>query len=302
MLHNSAAVTALVRPLTLTGSELRALAIDCLAIAERGAGVALRGFGLRPSVREKQPNDLLTEHDLASQAVIVALLEERYPGVRIVAEERAADGSAGARTTKGCDLAFSVDPIDGTTNFAHGHPFWCVSIGVSADGRPIAGAVVAPSLALSWHGHVGSPRDAATDRPAADAAAFRNGAPCRVSVTQELSQALLATGFPPQRNQPPHDNFDSFIAVKRRARGVRRCGSAALDLCFVADGTYDGYWERRLHVWDIAGGCALVLAAGGRVSDLAGAEPDLERGHVIASNGAIHDQLAAAIASPVVAG
>ncbi len=270
--------------------ELSRLAADCLEVAERGAAVARRGFRAHAAIREKSAHDLVTPFDEATQAELLAILAERHPGVPVVAEE---GGDPNGALPRG--LAFCVDPIDGTTNFAHGHPVWAVSVGALFDGEPIAGGLVAPCLATTWHGYHG----------ADGGLAMRNGERCSVSETTDLDRALLATGFPPDRSQGPYDNFASFVAVKRRARAVRRCGSAAIDIAFVADGTYDGYWERRLHIWDSTAAAALVLAAGGRITALDGGPARLERGHIVVTNGAIHDQLVAAVASdpgPIVKG
>jgi myo-inositol-1(or 4)-monophosphatase len=163
-------------------------------------------------------------------------------------------------------------------NFVHGHPMFCVSIGaVDADG-PLAGAVVAPVVGLEWWG-------------SRDGGAFRNGEPCRVSETRTLAHSLLATGFPPDRSKHPESNLPTFAEVMQHVQGVRRCGSAAMDACFVADGSYDGYWERYLHAWDIAAGAAIALAAGARLTALDGGPPDITRGHIVLTNGAIHDEL-----------
>ncbi|NUP12761.1 MAG: inositol monophosphatase [Polyangiaceae bacterium] len=263
--------------MSLSAIELARLAADCLDIAQRGAALALTGFGHRPTISVKSRNDLVTDYDVASQRLCIELLEARHPGVPIIAEEAARSKLDAAKAP----LVFCIDPIDGTTNFAQGHPFWCVSIGVLAKGKPVGGAVVAPSLSMSWHGFVHASR----------AELVKNGEPRRVSETASLAQAVLATGFPPVRDRAPENNFDSFIAVKKAARAVRRCGSAAIDLCFVADGTYDGYWERRLHLWDCAAGGAFVLAGGGRITSLDGGEPHYEAGHIVATNGHFHDEL-----------
>jgi len=138
--------------------------------------------------------------------------------------------------------------------------------------------VVAPSLGLAWHGWVGG-------------RALRNGEGCHVSGTDDLRNAMLATGFPYDRRTSQDNNFSQFLALKRVALGVRRCGSAAIDLCLVADGTYDGYWEMKLRPWDIAAGAALVLAASGQVTAYDGAPLDLLRGEIVASNGRIHERL-----------
>lgn len=264
--------------------ERARVAADCLEIAERGAAIARGGFRSRPDVQLKSAHDVLTAFDLASQVCILELLAERYPGVPVIAEEseHADESQAPPR-----GLSFAVDPIDGTTNFAHGHPVWCVSVGALFDGAPVAGAIVAPCLGARWHGFVDG---------GGGGVALYNGTACRVSSTATLSSALVGTGFPPERDLGPANNFDSFIAVKRLVRGVRRCGAAAIDIAFVADGTYDGYWERRLRIWDAAAGAALVLAAGGRITDLTLGPPRYEAGHLCVSNGLVHDALARAIA------
>jgi myo-inositol-1(or 4)-monophosphatase len=159
----------------------------------------------------------------------------------------------------------------------HGFPFWSVSIGLCEAGAPLIGAVVAPALGWEWWG--------------SREASFRNGSPCRVTETPALEQALLATGFPRGALPPPADNFSSFMALERVAHGIRRCGSAAIDLCLVADGSFDAYWERELNPWDLCAGAALVLGAGGRISDLAGGPARIESGAIAASNGLLHRAL-----------
>lgn len=248
----------------------RELAEVALVVAKEAAEILIEGFRSRPNAVRKAPVDLVTEWDLRSEAHIVQRLKHLTPELPIVAEE------AGGRITS--DLSWYCDPLDGTTNFVHGHPFFAVSIGAMQGGVPIAGAVVAPVLGWYWSGSRGE-------------IAIRNGEPCQVSQTSTLGDALLATGFPADREQSPYNNFDAYLRAKRRVRGVRRCGSASIDLCFVADGTYDGYWERALHAWDIVAGSAIVLAAGGQLTALDGENPRLELGHLIASNGTLQEQL-----------
>lgn len=240
-----------------------------LEVAIEAASLLTSGYRKRPTPTEKAKRDLVTEFDLGSEAIIRARLAAATPDLGLVAEE------GGGELKPVC---WFCDPLDGTTNFVHGHPFWCVSIGLLADGQPVAGAVVAPALGVTWVGYQGGP-------------ALREGQPCRVSETDDLEHALVATGFPPDRQTAPGNNLDTFVRVKKVVRGVRRCGSAALDLCFVADGTYDAYWERRLNAWDVAAGAAIVLAAGGKLSALDGAPVNLHTGHLIASNGRVHGGL-----------
>jgi len=264
-------------------AERAGLAAIARLVAEEAGALAARGHRSRPVVDRKGRHDLVTEFDRASEALILARLGALTPAIPIVGEEGTAE-----RTRGRAGLVWYVDPIDGTTNFVHGHPFWCVAVGLCEDDQPIAGAVVAPSIQLSWVGWI--------DPAGAASVALRNGQPCGVSGTSTLDEAMLATGFPAQRERAPDNNFDSFMAVKQRAQAVRRCGSAALDLCLVADGTYDGYWERSLHAWDTVAASAVVLAAGGRVTALDGGAMDHHAGNIVASNGRIHAKLLDAIA------
>jgi myo-inositol-1(or 4)-monophosphatase len=248
------------------------LAQIALQVGTEAAQILLGGFRKHPAVTEKGRADLVTEYDLASERLIRQRLAERTPELAIVAEEQ------GGTAATGDALTWHCDPLDGTTNFVHGHFFFCVSIGVARAGRAIAGAVVAPALGTHWIGWEGG-------------GAFRNGEPCRVSNTEHLEHSLVATGFPTDRSNPATNNFATYARVKPVVRGVRRCGSAALDLSLVADGTYDAYWERRLSSWDAMAGAAIVLAAGGTISALDGSAPDLSVGHILASNGRIHAPL-----------
>lgn len=253
------------------------LAKLAMLVAEEAGALVIGGYRSRPHADKKGFRDLVTKFDQASEAMIISRLASLAPGIRVVGEEGSGDESARD------GLVFYVDPLDGTTNFVHGHPFWCISIGLLEDDQPIAGAVVAPALDLKWIGWAGDEGQ--------EGLAMRNGRRCLVSSTDDLGEALIATGFPPDRGHAPANNFDTFMAVKRNAQAVRRCGAAAIDCCFVADGTYDAYWERRLHAWDVAAGAAIILGAKGRITALDGGPPDWHRGHVVASNGLVHRDL-----------
>jgi myo-inositol-1(or 4)-monophosphatase len=269
---------------TISAADRGDLAAIALLVAEEAATLVAAGYRSRPRADEKGRHDLVTDFDRASEDLLASRLASLAPGVAVVGEE------ASGETTSRPGLVFYVDPLDGTTNFVHGHPYWCVAVGLMEDDRPVAGAVVAPSLGLRWVGWV-DPSGAGAG------AALRNGKPCATSAESDLGDALLATGFPAARDHAPDDNFDTFVAVKRAARGVRRCGSAAIDLCMVADGTYDAYWERRLHAWDVVAGSAVILAAGGTVTALDGGPPDYHVGRVVASNGHLHRALLDVIAA-----
>lgn len=259
-----------------TASELVQIARGAAAEAAR---LLLEGYRSRPVASEKARSDLVTEFDLRSEARIREILTVDTPEIAVVGEE-----GGGAAS----DLTWYCDPLDGTMNFVHGHPFFCVSIGAMDASGPLAGAVSAPALGLEWWG-------------GRDAGAFRNGEPCRVSETALLGASLLGTGFPLDRSRAPENNLTTFAHVIQSVQGIRRCGSAAIDCCFVADGTYDAYWERRLNPWDLAAGSAIALGAGARLTALDGSPADLTVGNVVLSNGAIHDALVQLIGSVPIA-
>ncbi len=238
--------------------------------------------GARPSeVRGKSsPRDLVTEWDLRTEEAIRRVLLERERGIPILGEEGglgAADGQAGG-------LRWLVDPIDGTVNFAHGLPIFAVSVGFEEAGCGVAGAVVAP--ALGW-------RFAA----ARGEGATLNGAAIGVSAIPTLGRAMLVTGFPYDRALSADNNFAAWEHMQRRAGAVRRLGAASLDLCFVAAGWLDGYWEIKLKPWDIAAGAVICAEAGGRVTAIDGGPFASDAGTVVASNGLIHDELVAELAA-----
>lgn len=256
----------------LSLADRQELLVVALEAAREAGRLVERGWRKRPIAETKSvATDLVTAFDRESEELLRERLHQRT-AFRVVGEERGPDSARAG------SAAWYVDPIDGTTNFVHGHPFYCVSVGLIVDDvLPILGAVVAPSLFTDWTGVVG-------------VGAFRNGVPCRVSEVSRFTDALLATGFPYDREQP-ENNFDAFVQIKRRCQAVRRCGSAALDLCLVSDGTYDGYWERKLRPWDLAAGAAIVTAAGGQLSGFDGRALDVLTGDLVATNGAIHQSL-----------
>lgn len=264
----------------MTDEDLRSVA---LMVASEGALMARARFRTGARRAAKSGFEIVTEVDLEVEGHVRKRLEELVTGVVVVGEEGGGDVAHASADTL---LAF-VDPIDGTTNYAHGHPFYATSVGFARGGRPVAGAVVAPSLHQSWSAAAGGP-------------ALRGEVPCVVTETNELAEALLATGFPYDRRTSADDNLVAFGALKKRAQGIRRCGSAAIDLCLVADGTYDGYWERKLMPWDVAAGAIIAERAGALVTDDRGGSFVLPaapaRLHVLAANPALHAALLAALA------
>ena len=277
-----------------TREGLEAVLAVTRSAAREAAQLASLGFRRAPAVELKGEVDLVTRFDRESEDLLRQRLAEALP-FAIVGEER-----GGAPN----DAAFYVDPIDGTTNFVHGHPFWCVSVGLVVAGQPALGVVISPPLGIEWFGWVAASGERLALRRSVESVIAQDEhaprriveEPCRVSTVAAFESALLATGFPYDRRTSADNNFDAFVAIKKRCQAVRRCGSAALDLCLVSDGTYDGYWERKLKPWDIAAGIAILRAAGGRVSDFDGGDRYIETGHVIATNGAIHEVLATELA------
>jgi myo-inositol-1(or 4)-monophosphatase len=252
-------------------------ALDIARRAAREAGkIVLPGWRKHPTATHKGIVDLVTNYDFESERYLRRTLSAETP-FAFVGEEEGGQRAPGAHGP-----TWFVDPLDGTTNFVHGHPFFCVSIGLVVGTRPVVGVVFAPALATEWAGGEGL-------------GATRNGEACAVSQVSDFGGAFLSTGFPYDRRTSPDDNLDAFAMLKKKVLGIRRCGSAALDLSMVADGTYDGYWERKLRVWDLAAGAAIVRAAGGRLSSFTGGDDDVTSGELVASNGPVHEAFLAAL-------
>ena len=245
----------------------------CLAAARAAAAVLAEAHGRpQPTQLKAGPLDLVTEFDRRAEGVIVDTLRAADPDALVVAEEGGGQGSATAARV------YWVDPLDGTTNFSHGVPLFSVSIGLYVDGVARAAVVAAP--ALGWEFAAARGRGATW-----------NGAPLHVSTTPRLDLALLVTGFPYDRRESADNNFRRFEAFAKASHGVRRLGSAAIDLCCVAHGWFDGYWEHKLKPWDIAAGMLIAAEAGARVTAFDGGPTAPERGEVVATNGLIHDSV-----------
>jgi myo-inositol-1(or 4)-monophosphatase len=240
--------------------------------AAREAGAMLRvEFGRPKKISYKGEVDIVTESDRRSEAVIVGRLRQRFPEHAIIAEEGSNSAAAGSR------YCWHVDPLDGTTNFAHGYPCFAVSIGLTEDGEPIAGAVFNPIAEELFTAARGE-------------GAYLNGKPIHVSSVEKLAHSLVATGFPTHQRKRSA-NMEYYWEFTLRSHGVRRDGSAALDLCSVACGRFDAFWEFRLNSWDTAAGMLLVREAGGTVTDLAGRSYRPGGFDMLASNGRIHDEM-----------
>jgi myo-inositol-1(or 4)-monophosphatase len=245
-------------------SDTNELMEICAAAARRGGEVLRDAFGRRRTIEFKGGIDLVTDADRASEAALLQFLGARCPGAAVLAEESGASGPTGGR------LRFIVDPLDGTTNYAHGLPHFSVNVAVEDDAGLAAGATYDPlrgELFLAGRG-----RGATLD-----------GRPIAASGETDLGRALLCTGFPYDVHQSPELPLRMFAAVMTRARAVRRMGSAALDLAYVACGRFDGFWEVKLKPWDLAPGILLVTEAGGAVADLDGGRRMLETGEICAA-------------------
>jgi myo-inositol-1(or 4)-monophosphatase len=240
--------------------------------AVRAAGAILRErFGRPHDVRFKGTVDLVTEADRAAEALIAELIRERYPGHHLLGEE----GARGAEAPS--PFRWVVDPLDGTTNFAHNLPHFAVSIGLERQGKPVVGAVYDPlrdELFLGVHG----------------GGATLNGAPLRVSATDDLLRSLLVTGFSYDfaRREHQADLWRQFLL---RVQAIRQTGSAALNLCYVAAGRLDGYWERGIAPWDVSAGAVVLREAGGTLTDFAGGPFRSDDRVVLASNGHLHEAM-----------
>jgi len=245
------------------------------AAALAGGAVALEALHRPHEIAEKgRRADIVTEVDHASERAIVACLRASYPDAAIVTEEAGLlAGTSGER--------WIVDPIDGTTNYAHGYPIFCISIAYERDGELEAAAIYAPTMNELFLARCGG-------------GATLNDVPIAVSTVDSVGAALVCTGFHPADFER---NAGCFRVASNRAQAVRRDGSAALDLAYVACGRFDAFWEFDLHAWDVAAGTLLVREAGGRVTRADGSGSAVDAPSILASNGLIHDEMLEVLAS-----
>jgi myo-inositol-1(or 4)-monophosphatase len=238
----------------------------------KDAGRLLRDrFGTRIDIDHKGSIDIVTDVDLASERLIREAISTYYPRHEILAEE-------GGLSESGSEYRWIVDPIDGTTNYAHGYPIFCVSIALECKGEVVLGVVYDPMRDEMFTAEQGG-------------GAALNNRPIRVSKTAELMQGLLSTGFPYDIKTSKLTNLDHWANFAMNAQALRRDGAAALDLCYVACGRFDGFWELNLSPWDTAAGALIVAEAGGRVTDFAGRPFSNYNREVLASNGLVHERM-----------
>jgi myo-inositol-1(or 4)-monophosphatase len=241
----------------------------------REAGTLLRkSYGVtgREEVSYKGWRNLVTRFDVEVEDRVVERIERAYPDHGILAEERTAkEGTSGLR--------WIIDPLDGTTNYVHRHPMYCVSLALTDKDGPLLGVVYAPHLDELFAARRGS------------GAFFNQDRPMRVSEEADLGRALLASGFAYRQGELVNTNLENWSRLSLICRGLRRCGAAALDLAYVADGRYDGFWELYLSPWDVAAGALLVIESGGRVTDARGGDAWKDGSSVIASNSLLHERI-----------
>jgi myo-inositol-1(or 4)-monophosphatase len=255
--------------------QLRDAAIE---FAREAGAIVLEGHGREHAPERKGRIDLVTEYDRRSEARLLERIGARFPGHAVLAEESGAHASPA-----GSGVRWILDPLDGTTNFAHNYPFFGVSVGAEVDGAMAAGAVYDPVRDEMF-------------AAARGAGATLNGRAIAVTACARIEDALLVTGFPYDVREHPERHLPLFQDFLVRAQGVRRDGSAALNLCYLAMGRFDGFWEGNLSPWDVAAGSLIVREAGGRITDYAGGPFRLEGRQVCAAGAALHARLLEVIA------
>jgi myo-inositol-1(or 4)-monophosphatase len=245
---------------------------DLINISKEAGEIIREGFGKKLKVEYKSnETNLVTEIDKASEKHIIDFIKKKYPAHSILAEE-----SGEKKSTS--EYLWVVDPLDGTTNFAHGLPIFSVSIGLQKKGKTIMGVVYDVMQNIAYVAEEGN-------------GAYANAERIKVSLNEIVNHSVLVTGFPYNIADNPENALEIFSALTRKARAIRRLGSAAIDLCYVARGVFDGFWELYLHPWDICAGMLIVEEAGGSITDFSGNTIDIYAERILASNKVIHSKL-----------
>lgn len=247
---------------------------NVIKIARLGGAIIKNDYRKNIRIDFKGTGDLVTETDLKTEAAVTDEIKRLYPDHSIVCEEKTGDKQAEG------DVVWYIDPVDGTTNFAHSFPFFSVSIGVEKAGEMVAACVYNPVQEELFYAHRGS-------------GAYLNGEKINISSTEELETSLLVTGFAYnfRTTQGIESNFTHFVDFSHKAQAIRRTGSASLDLCYVACGRFDGFWELNLHSWDVAAGYLIVEEAGGRVTGFSGEKFSISSKKILATNTLIHKEM-----------
>jgi myo-inositol-1(or 4)-monophosphatase len=245
---------------------------DVLSIAKEAGAIIKAGYRSNFEVEFKtNETNLVTTIDKKSEKTIIDFIKKKYPAHSILAEES-------GETKQSSEYLWVIDPLDGTTNFAHGLPIFSVSIGIQKDGITICGAVYDVMRDAMYSAELGG-------------GAYCNQRKIRVNDNDKLNHSLLVTGFPYDLRQNPDKVIDRFVIFLKKARAVRRLGSAAIDLCYVAEGVFDGFWEANLYPWDVCPGKLLVEEAGGVSTDFNGNKNDIFSRQILATNGKVHQQM-----------
>ena len=253
--------------------------IELAIRAAREAGAILQDYAARGfQIENKGRINLVTEADLASERHITQLIGSHFPSHRILAEEGGASGHPGED-----NYVWIIDPLDGTTNYSHGFPCYAVSIGIEHLGKAVAGVIYDPTRDELFAAERG-------------AGATLNGNKIRVSAVDHLERALVVSGFPYDVRERMEEYLPAWREFLKHTQGVRRLGAAAIDMCCVASGRMDGFWENGLNPWDTAAGWVIIEEAGGRVTKLDGSPFDNYSASLLCTNGAIHDQMLAVLA------
>ena len=261
----------------LSQPELDSLTHIAIQAAQRGGSVltdyAQKGFEIH---KKDHPINLVTEADLHAEKVVIQSITQAYPDHQILSEEE------GLQALQNSPFKWIIDPLDGTTNFAHGFPMYNVSIGLEYEGEVLIGVVYDPTRQELFLGQKGK-------------GATLNNTPIHVSTTPKLGEALLVTGFAYDVHTVADNNLKEFCQFTLKARGIRRTGTAAIDLCYIACGRLDGFWELKLNPWDTAAGKLMVEEAGGKVTNYHGQPFSIYGKDLIASNGLIQDEMVAVL-------
>ena len=249
-------------------SPFRKIALEA---AGKAGKILKKGLQGKIEVSYKGDLNLVTNIDTRSEQAIVAVISCAFPKHQVMAEE-------GHGQKEPSSFRWIIDPLDGTTNYAHAFPFFCVSIALEIKGKVVLGVVNDPIRKELFFAEKGK-------------GAFLNGHPISVSTVEKLSKSLLVTGFAYDIRTDPANNFNHFINLSMNAQAVRRTGSAALDLCYVAAGRLDGFWELKLHAWDTAAGSLILQEAGGKVTDFSGNPYSIYDSEILATNRKIHEEM-----------